>query len=205
MTYNQGNLKKYKSKNPLKRLMLRYFLSVIEKIFKLIDQNDLKILDAGCGEGFVTEHIYHSCNKSNVYGVDVSPEAIEYAMKYQNPNIKFFVGNALKLDFCDNEFDVACAFEVMEHLSEPEKLLYELCRISKKYVFLSVPNEPFFCLGNLLSGKNIIRMGNPIDHINHYTFYGFKKFLCKNISYPNYKLRLYNCFVWTLAVIEKID
>ena len=204
MVNNDGNLKKYKSKNPLKMIMIRYFLSVIEKNFRLIDNNELKILDAGCGEGFVTEQIYNCCVDPVIYGVDLSQQAIDYAKKFQNSNINFSVGDVLSLDFEDKEFDVVCSFEVLEHISNPERVLDELFRVSKKYVFLSVPNEPFFCLGNIISGKNIIRLGNPIDHINHFTFGGFRKFLKKHIRCSRYKLRLYNCFVWTLAVIEKI-
>ena len=205
MIFNDGNLKKYKSKNPLKIFMIRNFLSAVEKKFRMIDCDGLKILDAGCGEGFVTEHLYNCCKKPDIYGVDLSPKAIEYAKKFQNSNINFSIGNVLQLDFEDKKFDAVCAFEVLEHIPEPEKVLKELFRVSNKYVFLSVPNEPFFCLGNFISGKNITRFGNPIDHINHYTLGGFRKFLNKNIPCSKYKLKVYNCLVWSLAVIEKSE
>jgi len=70
--------------------------------------------------------------------------------------------------------------EVLEHLENPEKGLKELIRVSSKYILLSVPNEPFFMLENLVRLKNVSRLGNDIEHINHWTFFGFRKFLKKH-------------------------
>lgn len=95
---------------------------------------------------------------------------------------------------------MVCCTEVLEHLPDPAKAVAELLRVADKYVVLSVPNEPWFCLGNLISGKNISRLGNPVDHINHYTGRGFVKFLrqCGAV-----KIKTFNCLVWTIAVVEK--
>ena len=31
-----------------------------------------------------------------------------------------------------------------------------------------MPHEPFFRLGNLLRGKNVTRLGDPTDHLQHW-------------------------------------
>lgn len=204
MTYNKGNLQKYQSRNPLKKLMIKYFLHRLNNVFSSICCDNLKILDAGCGEGFISEQIYNSAKNAEITAVDISEEAIEYAKKHQNPHIDFTVGDIFNLPYQDNSFDIVCAFEVLEHLQTPEKALNELNRLAKKFIILSVPNEPFFCLGNILSGKNIKRLGNPSDHINHYTLFGFKKFIEKNL-HNKYDVIIVNCLVWTLAIVKKSD
>ena len=75
----------------------------------------------------------------------------------------------------------------------------ELIRVTDSYLLLTVPNEPWFCLGNLLALKNIKRFGNPVDHINHWTFKKFKnftqKYLSNNILYTT-------SFPWSLALFK---
>ena len=94
------------------------------------------------------------------------------------------------------------ATEVLEHLDDPKKGLKELVRVSKKYLLLSVPNEPYFMLANFLRGKNITRWGNDIEHIQHWTSSQFQLFVEKEglkvISkrYP---------FPWTMFLLEKLQ
>ncbi len=55
-----------------------------------------------------------------------------------------FVGDIRKLPFKDNEFDVVCAFQILEHIpwEDVPKAFTELQRISKRYVIFSVPYTP---------------------------------------------------------------
>lgn len=201
MEYNCGNLQKYTTKNPLKRLMIKKFQRDYLCLLNQLDLSERKFLDVGCGEGFTTSLIYNNLQTDKIVGIDCCDEALDYARQHCSSKIDFRKGNIYELDFADKEFDAVCATEVLEHLKYPEIALSEIIRISKKYVIISVPREPYFCLGNFLSGKNITRLGNPIDHINHYTKRKFKKFLEKNI--PNANISIYNCWVWTLAIIEQ--
>jgi ubiquinone/menaquinone biosynthesis C-methylase UbiE len=51
------------------------------------------------------------------------------------------VGSVLELPFKDCEFDVVCAFQVLEHLpfDDFEKALSEMMRTSKKSIIISLP------------------------------------------------------------------
>jgi SAM-dependent methyltransferase len=44
------------------------------------------------------------------------------------------------LPFEDNSFDIVTALDVLEHLNNPHEALKELFRISRKAVFISLPN-----------------------------------------------------------------
>lgn len=201
MTYNDGNLKKHTTANPLKKFMLKYFNRKLLKIINSLDLQQPTVFDAGCGEGFISNLIALHINGAKVSGMDASPQAIAYAQKHQSDRICFSTGNIYNIDAGDNSFELVCSTEVLEHLKNPEAALKELIRIAQSYVIVSVPKEPYFCLGNLLSGKNILRLGNPPDHINHYTLHGFEKFI-KHIL-PDKKVTVFDCIVWTIALIEK--
>jgi ubiquinone/menaquinone biosynthesis C-methylase UbiE len=150
--------------------MNRFFDEIIQIIKPLKIQN---ILDVGCGEGFTLKRIYDSGIKSKAEGIEYLDSAIKIGKK-ENPSIKIKKGTIYKLPYPDNKFDLVICTEVLEHLENPELALMELKRVSNKYVLISVPNEPFFMLANLLRGKNISRWGNDIEHINHWTFCRFR-------------------------------
>ncbi len=98
------------------------------------------------------------------------------------------------------KFDIVIALEVLEHLKKPSQILKNLQKISKNKLIISVPNEPFFSLGNLLSLKNISRLGNPNDHVNKWTKKQFIHFLKEN-NIDNFKV--YTSFPWTIVLITK--
>lgn len=52
------------------------------------------------------------------------------------------LGSVTSLPVADQSFDVACAFQVLEHIDfkDFEPALVELARVSKKYVFISLPH-----------------------------------------------------------------
>lgn len=105
-------------------------------------------------------------------------------------------------ELAEKSYDIVICTEVLEHLENPEKAICSLCNAATRYVIITVPHEPWFCLGNLVVLKNVTRFGNPIDHINHWTRRGFKKMLKKE----NVVLSiLTGSFPWSIAVIRKRD
>jgi len=105
------------------------------------------------------------------------------------------------LPYKDNAFDLVLCTEVLEHLDDPQKGLKELVRVSKKYLVISVPNEPFFMFAQLVRGKNWSRFGNDIEHINHWTMFGFPQFVKKNANVKILAKRF--PFAWTMLMLEK--
>ena len=179
-----------------------YYQPLAEKIEELLQRiPSSKVVDAGCGEGFISNLLATHIKDAKIYAIDSNQDAINYACKHQSPEIYFSVGNIYNIDAQNDSFNIVCSTEVLEHIHHPEDALKELLRVAQNYVLISVPQEPYFCLGNLLSGKNILRLGNPIDHIHCYTFNGIKKFIKK--IFPDKKITLFNCIVWTIILIEK--
>lgn len=201
--YNTGNYEKYNSKNPLKRLMVeRLNKQIIVQMREMIGNREGKILDAGCGEGYISRLLASSFCNAKITGLEYNVEAIHIAKK-MSPNINFIQGNIMSMPFPDNAFDIVVCTEVLEHLDQPEKALKETLRISMGGVLVTVPNEPWFCLGNIVSLKNLTRFGNPIDHINHWTYSSFSRWINNELGYETCHIEHTKCFPWQIARIEQ--
>ncbi len=89
-----------------------------------------RVLEVGVGDKVLQNYLL-SNTKIEYVGVDIDPDL--------NPDI---VADVLSLPFADGEFEIVCAFEVLEHLpfSKFETALQELQRVSSKYVVLSLPH-----------------------------------------------------------------
>ena len=203
MEYNTGNYDKYMSRNPLKRLMVSRLNSrilglvrnAVEEQRKDNTHFPVKILDAGCGEGFISGILFSNLSGVQITGLEYTDEALKIA-RSMNSGVAFLQGDIMQMPFKDESFDVVLCTEVLEHLSDPSKALAELLRVTKGRVIVTVPHEPWFCLGNMLALKNITRFGNPIDHVNHWSYRAFTSFLKNN---SNVSWMLGKSFPWTIA------
>jgi len=191
------NFIKHTSKNPLQRFLIERFFSSVISLAKPLSPK--KVLDAGCGEGFSLNKLMENKIGEEIEGIENSKEAILIGKKIF-PKAKIKLGDIYNLPYPSNYFDLVLATEVLEHLENPQKALSEIIRVAKKYIILSVPNEPIFRLANFLRGKYVKRFGNSPGHINHWTIFSFQKFLKENAV----KIKILKFpFPWILALGEK--
>ena len=194
---NTTNFTKHSSTNPIQQMLIDNFYKNVIKILRPLKIG--KVLDVGCGEGFTLDKFEKEKIGKSLFGIDYSNDALRLGAKIY-PHLNLKKGDIYKIDSPDNTYDLVLATEVLEHLEHPEKGLDELIRVSRKYVLISVPNEPFFILANFVRGKYLKSFGNHPEHINHWTFIGFEKMLKKHglkivkASHP---------FAWTLILAEK--
>lgn len=101
------------------------------------------VLDAACGCGWASSHI----GSDTLYvGIDISQEAIDYAIKNFNRN--FVQGSVLDLPFKNEIFDTCISIETFEHVkrNEVEKMIFEFYRVLKTngVYFFSTPDGTQF-------------------------------------------------------------
>jgi 2-polyprenyl-3-methyl-5-hydroxy-6-metoxy-1,4-benzoquinol methylase len=192
------NYKKHTHKNPIQRFLLANFFKNLVKLTqaKTVDS----ILDVGCGEGFTLNRLKENGIGKRLEGIEYLQTAIDLGREMY-PSILIKKGTIYNLPYKTNSFDLVLCTEVLEHLEEPQKALKELVRVSKKYLVISVPNEPLFMLAQLIRGKNWSRLGNDIEHINHWTMFGFPQFVKKNAKVKILARRF--PFAWTMLMLEK--
>lgn len=110
---------------------------------KILDGHQPRqILDIGCHGGMMTEKIGKKFPGAQVFGIDISSQAIEYAKKLR-PQISFQAGEATKLPFKDESFDLVTCFDILEHIPNPGKALAEMNRVLTKsgQILIEIPTE----------------------------------------------------------------
>ncbi len=178
--YTSANKQKY-SRNS--RIAQWHLNSVMEAIYQLLAETEgTSILDAGCGEGFLTDYLARRDSSLRLTGVDMSSEAIAYAEDMFGERVRFRMGNVYKLPFSDNSFDVVLCSEVLEHLDDPDLATRELTRVARRHVIITVPNEPYFRWLNDLARALGICM-DP-GHINFWTKSTFETFIRSHFDNP---------------------
>jgi 2-polyprenyl-3-methyl-5-hydroxy-6-metoxy-1,4-benzoquinol methylase len=199
LSYSSSNLRKHTSANPLQKLLLGRFHERAAALLRHAHASEgarrpLALLDAGCGEGIAMRALLGDAS-SDVIGLDGSVGALHVARRVA-PARPLAAGDLLALPFPDRRFDAVICMEVLEHLPDPEAGLAELCRVSRRWLLLSVPNEPLFRGANFLRGKNVRAWGNDPGHINHWSARGFRRFVERHCAV----VRLQRSFPWTLAL-----
>jgi len=108
-------------------LNLKRFISYSYQINSILELKPKSILEIGVGNGIVYNYLKRSFD---IVSCDIN--------KSLSPD---YVCDIRKLPFGYDKFNVAVAFEVLEHIpfEDLETALMELKRVSNKYVIISVP------------------------------------------------------------------
>jgi O-antigen biosynthesis protein len=97
-----------------------------------------RVLDLGSGEGFGAAILAESA--AHVVGVDVDEQTVEHSqLNYAGANVEFELGTALDLTaHQDGSFGAVVAFEIIEHVREPDRVLAEIARVLDEDGILAV-------------------------------------------------------------------
>lgn len=109
----------------------------------------LRVLDAGCGEGYGTRLLARA-GAAEVVGLDIAEPVIEVARNEQVPRVGFEVGDLRSLSHPDRSFDLVVCFEVIEHVDDQDAVLDELARVLRPdgLLLISSPNRGHYVPGN---------------------------------------------------------
>lgn len=121
----------------------RYMPGRWEKVAKMMaDHYGIKpgdkILDVGCGKGFLLYDFTLVVPGVEVYGIDLSTYAIDNAKEEIKDRLQ--VGNARELPFPDKHFDFVYSINTLHNLHnyELDKALREMERVGKKNKYVCV-------------------------------------------------------------------
>ncbi len=105
--------------------------------FYSLDSNS-KVLDIGCGKGFLLFEMIKLIPNLEIYGLDISKYALINSKKEISD--KLIYGNANNLPFEDKYFDLVISINTLHCLKcvDLEKSLVEMQRVSKKHKYLCV-------------------------------------------------------------------
>ena len=118
------------------RYIIDRWKPVAEAMIDYYNLNDeCKILDVGCGKGFLLYEFSKILPNSKLYGLDISDYAIKNSKEEIRSNL--IQGNSNKLEWEDNFFDLVISINTFHNLHnyDLEKSLLEFERVGKnKYL-----------------------------------------------------------------------
>ena len=188
---------KYGSTNPVvKRLMARFEATLDELFAQAAPQS---LLDVGCGEGVLTTEWAERLGDGRIVGIDLDdPKLRAEWEKRSRPNLEFRAEEATRLSFADDEFDMATAIEVLEHVPDPEATVAEMARVAGKWLLVSVPREPIWRITNMARGAYLTSLGNTPGHVNHWSKVSFKSLLTQYGTVEEIR----SPFPWTMLLVR---
>jgi SAM-dependent methyltransferase len=92
---------------------------------------DGRLLEVGCGPGFLTERLLELVGNGSVTAIDNDPEMVALARRRVGglDRVEVLEGSVHALEFADATFERATARLVLQHLHDPEAALAELQRV----------------------------------------------------------------------------
>jgi ubiquinone/menaquinone biosynthesis C-methylase UbiE len=98
----------------------------------------MRVLDVGCGKGFLVKDLMLVCPGLEAFGLDVSL----YALMHCEPEVvgRLHLGTAEKMPFPDNSFDCVLSINTVHNFPRPRaiKVMREIQRLSRGKAFVQV-------------------------------------------------------------------
>ncbi|HEX4564527.1 MAG TPA: class I SAM-dependent methyltransferase [Solirubrobacteraceae bacterium] len=188
---------KYGSSNPLVRRLMAGFERDLDEL--LASARPASVLDVGCGEGVLVQRWAQSLGAhARIVGLDLEEESLQAGWaEHSAPNLSFQVMQGAELPFAADEFDLASAIEVLEHVPDPELTLSEMARCARRHLLVSVPREPIWRMLNVARGAYVRELGNTPGHVNHFS----QRSLARLLARHGEVVELRSPFPWTMALV----
>ena len=188
---------KYGSTNPVVRRLMAGFHGALDELWDLALPTS--VLDVGCGEGVLTLEWAERLGDGRIVGIDLDDEKLrgEWARR-RRPNLEFRAEEATRLPFADDEFDMATAIEVLEHVPDPGATVAEMARVAERRLLVSVPREPLWRAVNMARGAYWRSLGNTPGHVNHWSRSSFMELLSRHGTIEEAR----SPFPWTMLLVR---
>lgn len=97
-----------------------------------------RVLDVGCGKGYLLYELLRAVPGIRVDGIDISPYAVENGKQEVRPNL--VVGSAAALPFDDKTFDLVVSMTVLDnlHIGDLWSALHEIERVGRGAKYINV-------------------------------------------------------------------
>lgn len=163
--------------------------------------NGRKVLEIGCANGGAASILYD--RGFDVYASDISNYAINKAKKFL-PKIKFYKIDVEKEIPLKERFDIIYAFEVIEHLKNPQKAI-KIMKKSLNKNGLLICSTPPAARPDIYKDPTHINLKNKDQWKKIFENMGFSKIIMKHVAYFPILWRLYSRFnfVFPFGIVSR--
>ena len=106
-----------------------------EKVYlkRIFDRPGLEVLDVGCGTGEISSRVAAEFSPKRVTGIDLAEPHIRRAQERFRgvSELSFQQGDANRMAFEDDRFDVSICRHMLQAVPEPLKVIKEMIRVTK--------------------------------------------------------------------------
>lgn len=100
---------------------------ILEQIRRHIGYRS-EVLDMGCGAGFLANDL--ALAGHSVTGIDLSTSSLKIAeSRDKTHTVRYQQGDVYRVPFPRESFDVVAAMDLLEHVSDPQKVIEEATRV----------------------------------------------------------------------------
>jgi ubiquinone/menaquinone biosynthesis C-methylase UbiE len=188
---------KFESKNCLVNLIMSNYRKNLLNF--LVNLDIRTVLDIGSGKGDLISLISADRPDMRFFGSDLWKDDTNLKYKNRTP-IQWISANGEHLPFRKSSFDLILACEVLEHVDNPNKVLSEIQRVTKKYSLVTVPWEPIWKVLNIVRMKYLENYGNTPGHIHNWSKKNIEKLVRNFFAIEKSKV----VFPWTF-ILAKLD
>ncbi len=172
LTHDSNNLRKWEYGNALyQRVLARYLDRMAAQVQAVAPA---RVLDAGCGEGYVYRGLRERGVQAAWEGYDLSAGAVAFAAA-RHPEAQWAVADLRRIPVPERQADLVLCSQVLEHIPSPELVRDELRRVTARWLLISVPLEPLF--RNICALTVAAGVGQDPGHVNFWTPSRFRAFL----------------------------
>lgn len=170
----------YNSENQVYKWVFQQRIGSIKRALELCE-NPEKIVDIGCGDGWMTKHL---SEHAKITAVDISAKRIKRAVKLlqqNNETYNFLVVDAEELPLKSNAFNVALSSSTLDHLPTPKKAIEEMKRVIAPEGFIVINLENKLSITYFV--QRIFQKPKTIDAYGHFhaiNYWRLKRILSKS-------------------------
>jgi 2-polyprenyl-3-methyl-5-hydroxy-6-metoxy-1,4-benzoquinol methylase len=148
--------------------------------------NGGKILDVGCGNGFLLSHL--KSGNWDTFGVEPSITVSEIA---KNNGVKILAQYIDQISASLHSFDVILLFDVMEHLAQPRQMIQNVYRLLKSGGIIIILTGNI----NSLNSKLTSSMWSYFNTYEHISFFSLSsiKYLLATSQFKNIRINKVSC------------
>ena len=131
----------------------RYAIQLYHRVAGQADLTGKRVLEISCGHGGGASYLMRTLSPASYTGLDLNPVGLDFCRrKHQLPGLDFVAGDAEKLPFPDQSFDVVINVEASHCYPRFTRFLDEVARVLRPeghFLYADVRRRP-----EVASGRN---------------------------------------------------